>query len=107
MLDWLRVCVLVKYYGIFELKGNWIDRLDRENFGVRKLVWNFILVVWFLKIFFELVMRGSGFLYKLSILDVSELKIFLVMEFFKNGNFVICEFEVMKFYEVGLWILLG
>ena len=107
MLDRLRACVLAKYYGTSELKGNRTDRPDSENFGARKSARNLISAARFPKTFSESATRGSGFSYKSSTSDASELKTPSATESPKNGNLVICESKVTKSHEAGSRIPLG
>ena len=101
MLDRLRACILAKYYGTSQLKGNHtIGRLDRGEFGPKKSACNRVKQARFPKTGTESATKSSSPC-KSEARDSCEATKAVRTETLLNGNFVNCEFRTKKSLDTG------
>ena len=105
MLDRLRACVLAKYYGTSDLKGNrTAARPDISNFGPRKSTRNRNTSVTFSQTSTESVAKIKSLPSQSS---NTEARTSLTTEPLVNGNLVCYDFKETKPREAGTGILTG
>lgn len=101
MLDRLRACVLAKYYGTSELKGNHtIGRLNRGEFGPKKSARNRVKQARFPKPGTESATKTSSPC-KSEARDSCEATNVVRTETLRNGDLVNCEFRTKKSLDTG------